>query len=32
VLVSQDQQIESRALAVLDFFDQLEITFLDGHE
>src|SRR6202142_4368174 len=31
VLVSQDQQIERRALAALDSFDQFEITLLDTH-
>jgi hypothetical protein len=31
VLVSQDQQIERRALTPLDSLDQLEITVLDAH-
>jgi hypothetical protein len=31
VLVSQDQQIERRALTALDSFDQFEVTFLDAH-
>jgi hypothetical protein len=31
VLVSQDQQIERRALAALDPLDQFEVTLFNAH-
>jgi hypothetical protein len=31
VLVSQDQQIERRALAALDSLNQFEVTLFDAH-